>query len=153
MAIRYVKQRDSYSCGPVAIINILKWLGVEKVTYKLLPFAQIICNCSTDGTHDIDIEKAMKYLEITKKRKISPSIKEVDKHLISGGIILISYVTIFDDGHFSLCVGKHDGKHGPYYRVINSEFGGNDLIYRKDIIKMLHRSKLEKSWTWFIYKE
>ncbi len=34
--MRYIRQPDPYSCGPVAIINLLKWLGVKGVGLRQL---------------------------------------------------------------------------------------------------------------------
>lgn len=41
--IRYVKQRDTFSCGPIAVINALKALG-RHATYDDLPRYQRLCN-------------------------------------------------------------------------------------------------------------
>lgn len=50
MTSRWIKQRNGFGCGPVAIINLLKWLG-EPVSYEAsYPYWKKKCSCSEHGT-------------------------------------------------------------------------------------------------------
>ena len=43
--IRFCKQRDRYSCGPVALLNIDKFYG-ELVAYRDLPYYRALVDCT-----------------------------------------------------------------------------------------------------------
>jgi len=114
--VRYVKQKDYTSCGPVALINIMKWLGCNTTYDNFIDTARILC-CHEPGvdggTHIWDMEKALKKLGIKKKRKKNPTLEDIDKHLDSGGIVLLEYYAPYKnqlldigDGHFCLCIGR-----------------------------------------------
>lgn len=148
--VRWVRQRDHYSCGPVAVLNILKWMG-HPWTYKMLPALQVVCKCDVDvGTGRQNIERAMAKLGINKKRKVFPKLRDIDAHLDSGGIILLEYFWTEFDGHYALCIGRTK-KH---YIMVNdsskktiTKWNRNDL---RGIIKWCRVD--EKPWTWFVYK-
>ena len=102
MAIRFCKQRDQYSCGAVAVLNVLKWAGC-KVTYSNLPALRKLCKCNQpNGTKKQDLESALKALGIRFKRYTRPTLKMMDTHLDGGGIVLLNYC--FDEGfgHYAL---------------------------------------------------
>lgn len=168
--IKYIKQRDVSSCGPVAIINILKWLGYN-VTYKFIHIARWACKwqdareCEGGGSTARDIEKALKYFSINKKRKICPTLKEIDEHIDSGGIVLLFYCllnkkiasmlpllpkNIFINSHFSLCIGRTKKT----YIMIND--GTKYTVgyrSRKTISNVIeYEPNGEKCWAWFITK-
>jgi len=47
---RYLRQRDSYSCGPIALLNARKFLR-QRVTRADLPMYHITCGTDETGTH------------------------------------------------------------------------------------------------------
>ncbi len=52
MSIRYCLQRDNHSCGPVAVVNILKCLGY-KATYKQVDeLRELLLTCNKYGTEE-----------------------------------------------------------------------------------------------------
>lgn len=159
--VRYVKQRDASSCGPVAIINIFKWMNCP-ITYDFIHVARQLCNWNNardecGGTTDYNIEKAMRVLRIKKKRKISPTIEEINKHLDNGGAILIGYwfpvkennTLVKNEGHYTLCIGRTKKQ----YIMVNDN---NKTIARKKaqtIEKMLkYRANDHVCWAWLISK-
>ncbi|MFA5024119.1 MAG: C39 family peptidase [Patescibacteria group bacterium] len=154
MAIRYVKQRDEYSCGPIAILNAMKWLG-KPVTYKDLARLKDICCCrSPNGTWPKVISVVLKILKIKYLYKAKPSIKEIDKHLDDGGSILLVHYYNITRGHYVLCIGKTE----KYYTLIND--GMNNTItrcHKNTMKKMLHtKHKTLRQYgpcCWFIFKE
>jgi len=144
--IRYIRQRDQFSCGPVAIINTLKFLGCN-ITYKDLPLVQNLCKCkSPDGTNPENLEKALSMLGICFERKIKPSLKDIDGHIKSRGAILLNYCISM--GHYSLCVGKSGTNN---YTLINDlddiTISGCDSLTIKHMTEWGDR---EKYWCWFI---
>ena len=160
---RYVKQRDTSSCGPDAIVNILKWLEC-KVTYDYVKFTRLLCNWEPadptgegGGCTNQDLERALKKLSINKKRKIKPSLKEIDAHIDSGGIVLLSYCVPYsrpgffkEEGHFALCVGRTQRS----YWMVND--GHKTTVGRRSrgMMKVITQNDIGgwKCWAWFISK-
>lgn len=149
--MRYLKQQDDYSCGPIALMNILKWLG-HRVLYKDLPKYKQLCYCD-DGTWAADLESAM--CEYFEPVDIAPSITAMDKHLVSGGIVLFGYeyeIGKRECAHWVLCTEKR----GNGYLLVNeaSHRGWDEslpTIYRRSrdkIKRMVRRS----SDMWLIRK-
>jgi predicted double-glycine peptidase len=150
--IRYIRQRDTYSCGPIAIINTLKWLGHENITYKLLPAIRMMCKCEYEfGTHDLDLERTLKALGIKKKRKVVPTIKEIDKHLDNDGIIILQYSITPFDGHYVLCIRRT----AKSYFLVNDSNDRTISRMSRGVFKRLIKwdKNDEKPWAWFIYKD
>lgn len=46
---RYVRQRDEYSCGPVAVMNLAKWAGV-RAPYSEIGRYRRMCECDETGS-------------------------------------------------------------------------------------------------------
>jgi len=117
---RYIRQKDFTSCGPVALINILKWFGCN-VSYKdYIEIARGLCDHisgSDGGTEDKGMARALKAHKISFKKIKNPTLVQLDKHLDSGGIILLDYAVPcmsklspipfeVGDWHFTLCIGR-----------------------------------------------
>lgn len=92
--MRFIKQKDQYSCGPIAIMNALKWAGLH-TTYKT-HFYKIKSLCKTTilwGTTPDNMTttllKHSKYLSFTTKSLVT--LKEIDKHLNAGGAVILEY--------------------------------------------------------------
>ena len=56
--VKYLKQRNSFSCGPIAIINAYKWLGL-KYSYKNLKELEKELDCDSSGTSHESIHLAL----------------------------------------------------------------------------------------------
>lgn len=150
--IRYVSQRDSYSCGPIAIINTLKFLGIN-ITYKALPYIRMLCNCKINyGTDEEDIENVLKMFGIRFKGIHHPTLKEIDKHIECGGAILLNYSFGIDIGHYTLCIGRNKTN---YFLVNDMEGKTVSDCHRKLFMYMTEWEKLgqRKPYCWFIYPE
>ena len=160
--IRYIKQKDNTSCGPVALMNVLKWLG-HKVSYDWIHIARHICKWedrhsdSGGGTSDLDLEKALKYFDIKKKRKIQPCLNDIDKHIDSGGIVLLSYFNPYsmpefkkNSGHFALCIGRTSRT----YMMVNDRTNKTKNRRYRNVMKTMLNNKSNgyKCWAWFISK-
>ena len=152
MGIRYIKQRNKHTCGPIAVINILKWLGC-KTTYKDFPLIKAMCKCNREGTYSSNVDKTIDNFKIKKKIKRFPHIKDVDTHLKLGGIILFEHKSIFEDiSHLALCVGKDNR----YYYLVNEYINKTiSKVARKTFIQIVtwRSCKKDKPWTWFIYRD
>lgn len=120
--MRYIKQRDDYSCGPVALINILKWLG-RKCTYTDLAMVKRLCNCNQNGTNSHNMENALRVLGIKGKHVSNLNLLEAVKHLEEGIILLDAFISEDEDNienyHYFLCVDYDDY----HFHVINENYG------------------------------
>lgn len=96
---RYYKQTDNKSCGPIAVMNAIRWAG-GKVTRKDLPKFQKACRCSEKGTypHRLNI--------VLKKQKhfscywlVQPPKVILDMHLRDGGAAIVRNTWREKDGH------------------------------------------------------
>jgi len=94
---RYLKQRDGYSCGPVAIMNVVKWAGLTFSYKNEIKFFQSICGCEpVFGTNHPNFDKALRTIageiEGLKVRRVqSPKLWQIEDHLGAGGIIILNY--------------------------------------------------------------
>jgi len=160
--VRYVKQKDDTSCGPIALINTLKWLGY-KVSYDFIHVARYLCKWdgknSEDGagTTDKNLDSALKYFKIKKKRKVQPKLKEIDDHLDSGGAVIISYYNTYsmpgfkiDLGHYALCIGRTSQT----YMMVNDICKKAKNKRYKDTMKAILRNEVDgdKCSVWLISK-
>ena len=104
--MRYVKQKDQYSCGPIAIMNALKWAGLQ-TTYKT-HFHRIRTLFKTTMSWGTTIDnmtatllKHGRYLSFTTKSLVT--LKEIDRHLAQGGAVILKYwfkESAGYDGHY-----------------------------------------------------
>lgn len=92
---RYVKQKDSFRCGPVAILNALKWAGI-KVSYdSFINCLTLLCLCTPSrGTKHGDFDLILRGVGegyYTVKRIYRPKLNQIEKHLKSGGAVILNY--------------------------------------------------------------
>lgn len=125
MASRWIRQRNSYTCGPVAIMNLLKWLG-EKVIYaKDFEYWKNKCKTQKYGTSLCDFVKVLYKIEGIKiSPRNVPNIGVLDEALLQGRAIVMKSAYIEKGiyiGHYYLitettdksyyCINLND-KHG-----------------------------------------
>lgn len=113
---RYVKQRDEFRCGPIAILNTLKWAGCN-VTAKLIPvlFKEVSCS-PLFGTAESNITRGLRklgkgiFFTQTDRR---PSLQKIERSLRKGKAVILGYWYHTDDpeqknyemGHYALIIG------------------------------------------------
>ena len=85
---RYVKQKDQVSCGPVAILNVLKWAG-HKFTSKDLHLLSVLLR-KEDGTEVVRISRFLSAAFYT-RRYSRITLKELDRILSNDQITLVAY--------------------------------------------------------------
>jgi hypothetical protein len=103
---RYLRQRDHYSCGPVALINYHKWLGLP-ATGRQLKRYQRICKCRRpNGTHPHGFSTAVG------KTHHFVSYQNFKKYLQCGGCAIIN-AKVPSGRHYFFVAGiaqRSDGK-------------------------------------------
>ena len=107
MATRWIRQRTWSGCGPVALLNLLKWLG-EPVTYaKDYNYWRDKCCCDREGTPLNCFVEALYSIEGIKIQPRSvPSIEVIDQALLSGRAVLMKSSQGLEDGHFFLVADR-----------------------------------------------
>ncbi len=131
--VRYVKQRDHYSCGPVAIMNVLKWVGVRFNYQERIKVLQEACDCvPTRGTRHAAFDRALRHVvgllpvDVRVRRVHRPKLSQIEEHLLSGGIVVLNYRWKTDEEGFSrhfVLLTKVSGN-GKYFLTANDSTGG-----------------------------
>ncbi len=156
---RYAKQRDSYSCGPTALLNALKWAGKD-VSCKDMPRLKAVCHTEytpghTLGTWPTKMSSALRYEGrewFSCKHVINPKLRIIDKHLKDDGSIIMSYFWKLSPeykrfwdwgwkyvGHYIFI--DHISASGKTFRVINmsSEGSAQTNIRRHTLLRKCFR--------------
>lgn len=144
--VRYVRQKDYTSCGPIALINILKWIGVNVTYNNFIEMARGLCGHEPGhegGTRDHGMMIAFRKLRISYSRRKNPTLAQIDFHLDSGDIILLDYTMGMNkrrvsslEKHFVLIIERTP----KMYTVVNGE--------TKNTVGRQRRSTLEKMLSW-----
>jgi hypothetical protein len=103
---RWIRQRTGSSCGPVAILNLLKWLG-EPVSYeKNFRYYKKKCDCNRYGTALQDFVAVLYGLNGIKITPRSvPNLGVIDEALSHGKAVVMKCAYIEKDeliGHYFL---------------------------------------------------
>lgn len=142
--VRFLRQKDQYSCGPVAVINALKWAGLP-LTYKS-DFKEIKTRCKTTadwGTTPHNISKVLsQYDELSFEIKQLITLKDIEEHLLSGGAVILEYwfkdETLYD-GHYVFIYERE----GNDFVVVNHMSDGSavQVCSRQNLKSMLRCKK------------
>jgi predicted double-glycine peptidase len=157
--MRFIKQKDTYSCAPVAIANILKLLGIKtyknhKVNQGLIKILKEECKTNEHGSLPyiaLDVLRSIKELKI--KGTCFPTYELIKEEIDSGHIVLIDCScrsTKYEwNDHFTVLFRNADGK----YELVNSgeDLGSSLVISHMHIINKLRFDKINDCW--FIKKE
>ena len=151
---RFIKQYDDYNCGPVAIVNALKWAGV-KATHAHVKKFNCICKTTEDmGTTISAIHKALDGTKVFKiVRLYNPPIKRIDEHINRGGAVLYGSTKVKTgnayEGHYALIVSRSENRFG----VCNLEPPGKafrNCSRKRFIKKYMKRFKYDKPVVWLL---
>lgn len=113
--IRFCKQRDKYSCGPIALLNIDKFYG-ESVVYIDLPYYQKLVDCRRKGGTRTN---RMSDVLGRAKRKGWPKTKEFLSDGWSCLVIQTGDGIAGRPGHYSIVIRDRDGT----YVLVNHRLG------------------------------
>jgi len=126
---RYAKQRDKWSCGPTALLNVLKWAGYD-VTYKDdIGWLSEECGAErTKGTFIWKFDRALRHVSkrhnLDLKMVNAPSSEVLENHVRGGGLAVVYYSYSLKDsiGHYMLINSVSPS--GKSYTCINDSTTG-----------------------------
>ena len=106
------KQQHATSCGPVAILNVRKWLGRKHTAYRpnLHHFEK--WGYDEEGMWPRELSRALNAMKIKYRRKSLVNIKDIEKAVSLGHSVILCYAW----------VGK-DGSSGTHYVFIDRDTG------------------------------
>lgn len=117
--VKYLKQQDYVSCGPVAIINAMKWKGIRATRESHLKKIKKECRCDRYGTYPEDMAKVLKKYIPSAEHIYEPSIRLLDNILDLGLAAIIGYSYLRNDkveeAHYVFCIGRTE----KYYKLVN----------------------------------
>ena len=94
--IRYLRQHDSYRCGPIALMNLHKWQGLSATRADLHRYVKL-CECTKSrGTSRRNFSRAVG------KRSKRVTYLEFKKIIGRGSAVLLMRRP-YRDGHFWFC--------------------------------------------------
>jgi len=137
---RWLRQRDKFSCGPVALINLDKWRGKSVTNRDLLQYRRR-CHCRQPrGT------VVANFSQIVGQPHRHLNYQRFKRHLLSGGVAIINIVWANGCGHFFFVRGIaecSDGRQG--FLAINFITGETQtLLSWQRMVTMLREGQ---TWT------
>ena len=164
---RFIKQRDTFSCGPIAIINIYKWAGYLYSYKEVKYISKLIGTCpphfvvGLTGTWSTPIDQHLKKSKLIKYNGYKHgfdinTLKNIDRHLDNNGCCLVNiYWKKNGGGHYFVIVGHTKTK----YAVINygAKMNTVALVDKKEIAMFMKNDVLDAegfhpACTWFLNK-
>lgn len=153
--VKYMKQNQMYTCGPVALMNVLLYLGAP-IDHDD-DYSDIVseCNCDENGTNDKDMTNTLENRlpeEWTFIKGKIGRISTLDKLVrrINGqkecACLLITFSVNNREGHFVVLLSSYDKD---YYNCLND--GGQKLI--KISKKYMKRSLKLGSFSYWLIKK
>jgi hypothetical protein len=136
--LRYTKQFNESSCGPVALLNAIKWAGYVATNKSHLRYYKNLCKYN-EGTYSKDLHRALKTVPELKivKRSRSLTLCKLDKQLDIGNAVILTEHVNWEPGHY-VFVSKRTSC---FYTVINYYSGKTDTF---KTIKRVSRTKMSK---------
>lgn len=163
---RYYKQRDKFSCGPVAIFNALKWAGAKDglTAKRALPPLSRLCECSkyNGGTKHTAMDRTLRIAGkrcFDIRRVYTPKLGEIEEHLRAGGALILNFRwhemrngKMVDARHYVLITDI--SLFGEYFGVVNysSKRPVYQRIHRDTVKKRLMRFRQTPFKAWFLTK-
>jgi hypothetical protein len=158
---RYTKQYDQYNCGPVAVVNALKWAG-EKVSYRECKF-DIMDMCGGKQSYGAppwilgetlgQIGRTTGRFDVVRHSKLT--LKDIERVLKEGKAILLIHPNRVTGGrHYVLMVNML--KDGSAFAMVNEFHGGSALrwISREGLKDrcLFVRQGYRRPWGWVLTK-
>lgn len=144
--MRFLKQKDRFRCGPVALVNALKWSGKKSTSKDLIKISHLLKTKPKTGTYIHNIEKVVdKFFKNSMLE--APCLRTLDNHLAANGAILFSYAHPEKrKGHIFLIIKNTDKT---YLAVNFSNKKTISIVCKTTIKSMVDKYR---SFAWLINK-
>lgn len=145
--MRFCKQKDHFSCGPIGIINALKFQG-KQVSYKDLAYISKHVKCvSPNGTLVPDMHKFIKQFDMEYIANIH--IKQIDDILKVGDAVLLCHIGSHPNKHYSLIIDKREMD----YYAVNYFFGATiSRVWRPILVRDMRSVHGKRACGWRVKK-
>lgn len=151
----YLKQQDYVSCGPIAIINAMKWRGLSASRRSHLKKIKAKCNCfGRYGTHPRDMHRVLRSYIGDAEHIEEPKIKLLNDILDLGLSTIIGYSYKRKDkkeeAHYTFCIGRTDH----YYILVNDVCTKTGELLSNTVSKKSRKSMIKMlTYKWSEYEE
>jgi len=172
--IRWISQKNNFSCGPIAILNLLKWIGLS-ISYKR-NYEKLFksCKCTWKGTHQHVFQKCLDKINgVVICPKNLPTIESIEAAIQLGQIVIMKSSYVMEktvEGHFFIisemtedkffCINIGDqsslplpkGKHMWVHKVLFAQYY---LQYHRKFCSTCETSSLcgISPYAWFVKKQ
>lgn len=149
--IRYVRQRNQYSCGPVAVLNAMKWAGMPVTAKDHLKWVSEECKADRTGTWISDVDHFLRKLPCLKVRKVRRRRNRdiwvhMMNHLDRDGSLLMG-IRDGDFAHYAFVHGSSDD-----IKICNTHCVGEPTVYVTDQEGFFLDYFKHKVAVWFLYR-
>lgn len=138
---RYIKQRDKYSCGPVAVFNSLRWAGADvssSYVYDLKDKCKLEVSEEKQGVEHYDFDRVLREEGIDLFRVdliLKPRMSEIETHLQTGGALVLNYA--WEEGrHYTLVT--EESETGKTFEMVN------EFSKRPTVVKVRRKTFVER---------
>jgi hypothetical protein len=142
--MRFLQQRDSYSCGPIAIINLFKWCGMRAGKKDIPLFRRMLGTNIPFGTKQGSMSRLLKHTidrRIAKVKLVKHiSFGELKKAMKAGACAIAHWTYLIDgkyEGHYAFMAERTSS--GTW--VVANEVPGELFFSDKEIQKRIRTSK------------
>ena len=135
---RWIRQQDTFRCGPVAVANALKWAGIPCSWKRDKDYLSELCRVNrTWGTKPKDFENALREASggtFAVRRRKRFKINEVVDWVEGRNLVIFDFTWPLQpikgqrDGHYSACVDIMGPKGWEFFKFINLE-GENTVTW------------------------
>jgi len=112
MGNRWIRQRNGTTCGPIAIMNLLKWLGRPITYHKDYKYYKKKCRCKEYGTELSDFVSVLYGIEGIKiSPRTVPNIGVIDEAISQGRAVVMKSALIEGGeilGHYFIVTERTD---------------------------------------------
>lgn len=130
MRIRYTKQNNNYGCGPIAIINLLKWSGHRATIKTHYEFLEKACATKDPDGHEYSGTKAKdfdrvlhqvgKRVSLKVVHRMIPTYRGIVNHLEKGGSVVLLHKSDHGNLHYTLVTKIESNTGTPVFEVVNA---------------------------------
>ena len=138
--MKYINvQKHNTSCGPIAIMNTIKWLG-GSISYDYIDMFRAFSWSQENGTDALSLSNTLKSFNIKYNLTSHPTVKDIEKVLKRGNACILLYVWYFEGKS-----GAHyvfiDEDSGDYFRAMNFTCDGWNIAPKFVLGKWFRSSK------------